>query len=1430
MLNMTIAKKRRFIKLLSSSSKTVTIFLLITIVLTYASYRFLSNLKLGGWQLTFNKEVSVQNTTPKEFHALTVNDSSIYIGTNDGYTYSLNSVNGNLGWRHEANDYSIYPAAFNNNSIMFLTNFDGYLYALDKKSGKQKWRFSTDRIKVDTEPVVSDGLVLFGNRNGNLYALEQNTGSLKWVFKTKPIDNKILTPDPGIIHFGRFIADDKNVYLNSSTEDAIITIDKQTGEEKWRFANYGFSFQKPQVYPKSISFWNYANTYYILDKSTGKLLYFIETTPGQVFQGQKHNYIIDDDNNINLIDTSSGLNLWKYSETGNQPIKVKEVGDSSIIVTDKTKDSVRITMLNVKTGKKVWSQNIKESQINIVLADLDQIYVIGKSIQCAYDFKGSKKWCAHEKQMGDISFLSKKGLFLVSDYEENTDIILLNKKTGSFKWKYSSQIVNTSVMKEHEGDLYFISKDKKSIFMLKGSFPKSVLTNSDLVIKNKQKSKYQLATDTIQSSLNRRLSFLKNKITINVPGKPIPANSIYELTLNMNDSYYLNAYDDSNISASFTNEAGDVYETKAFYYDQNTWKIRFVPNKEGKWKWEIKNKDDLSFMPQKADFTVVQGDNPGFISISKTDQRLFTLPNGNIFTPIGIQDCIYDFNQNGDPLDQWFLGTELKPLTNATSFPTSTLETHLSTYAKSGFNMYRWGSGNCSFKLWKGLSSSGNRYGLNEGVWVDKLFSELKNQGFHIWISLFSFSLPSDINVENKQTQTMLKNYLEYTISRYSSYVDVWELANEIEMDDELINFMSDYIRKNDPYHHPITTSWERADLPVIDISSIHWYSQECDICHEEDLKKQITDNKNVKKPVVFSEQGNWHTNWDYLSAIRMRIRLWVGFFEKMSFIFWNYSRELFMNRQGEIQGPSNIYLGPVERLSISVFDSFTKNLSSVPQKYPIVSQTPEDNIYANIYGQKQIIGYIYRQIINSPNRYASFLINIPTDGIIKWISSESGKVLLDQKIQKGAQIIQSPEFSTDIVFRIELADVDSKKAGPSDDVININTSTNQVLQNNIYEITLVANAIDDINMYKNEDIYASFTDEKGTAYQTKAFYYDKSTWKIRFAPNKEGVWTWKIKTKDNLKPSISEGSFNVTSSDSLGFIDSHINSFLYTLQNGNIFAPIGLKECTNGYINHNDPINNWLFGSTASSSKTAHNTQLESLLSSYAKNGFNMFRWGTGYCNPRIWSIYPSFFISNALNEGVRIDVLFSYLRKNRIHIWWSFTDFLLVFNQLPETKENQKLLKSYLDYIVSRYSSYVDVWELVNQTSSGAEQILFMSKYINSIDPYKRLIITSPQNSVFHTVDKNETAKTPFPVASKDKTYAYLIDKQIVGYVFKTKNIDPLKPTYIATNIPSNSIFQWINPETDTILEEQFVEKGPQILWSPQFSDNILFKILLK
>jgi hypothetical protein len=268
----------------------------------------------------------------------------------------------------------------------------------------------------------------------------------------------------------------------------------------------------------------------------------------------------------------------------------------------------------------------------------------------------------------------------------------------------------------------------------------------------------------------------------------------------------------------------------------------------------------------------------------------------------------------------------------------------------------------------------------------------------------------------SRRDMRAVKRYVKYVVDRYAAYVDFWELMNEARAADGWYSEVARYLRRIDPYRHPISTSFERPDLRAIDISSPHLYARESESDSDSLVWQRMAAWKMPGKPVVVGEQGNAVQNWDPRSGLRMRIRAWTAFFAEGTLIFWNSS----FAKDYRNPVAANIYLGPVERRYLKILQGFT---AAFDRRAAISS--------LDVSGRARVRGYALR----GPHAYAAYLHaytnhTTPTSGVrvtiapraagrAVWISPSTGETLARRRVRAGRQQLEVPAFTTDVALKI---------------------------------------------------------------------------------------------------------------------------------------------------------------------------------------------------------------------------------------------------------------------------------------------------------------------------------------------------------------------------------------------------------------------------
>ena len=474
---------------------------------------------------------------------------------------------------------------------------------------------------------------------------------------------------------------------------------------------------------------------------------------------------------------------------------------------------------------------------------------------------------------------------------------------------------------------------------------------------------------------------------------------------------YVNPWEDVDFAVTFTTPSAATVHIGGFYYGGDTWEFRIAPWETGRWRWSAIARNRTGPLLQSAGaFTVVESAGPGFVRRSQPSPRRFVYDDGTPFSAIGLGDCI-----PADPAVNRAWGLDGSAKTSPRDHGRGVdIDTYLSAYAASGFNLFRWSVDNCAFRLWDTIAPEGNRYLEREGRWGDDLVRRLRLHGFRIYMAIFN-QPPFPQDTEESARLAAVARYIRYVVDRYGALVDFWELMNESDAADGWYAAVTRAIHSADPYRHLISTSWEKPSLPNIDIISPHWYAREEEFDSDLATVRQIDRWRSFPKPVVFGEQGNLGANWDPRSAVRMRIRAWTAFFTEATLVFWNTSGFKGYER--------NLYIGPEERAFIRSLQTFARDVPADARPV-LVSASPSARIRTYGLGSGRIFA-AYLHNFSDHQRVTtgvSMRIDSPLEGQASWFDPGTGKIVGTTPIQKGPQTLQVPAFIVDVSLMIKLS------------------------------------------------------------------------------------------------------------------------------------------------------------------------------------------------------------------------------------------------------------------------------------------------------------------------------------------------------------------------------------------------------------------------
>ncbi|MBI3962955.1 MAG: DUF5060 domain-containing protein [Deinococcus sp.] len=501
----------------------------------------------------------------------------------------------------------------------------------------------------------------------------------------------------------------------------------------------------------------------------------------------------------------------------------------------------------------------------------------------------------------------------------------------------------------------------------------------------------------------------------------MPRYGIFEQTFTWSSAGYRNPWEQVQLTMTLTSPTGKQVTIGGFYYGPDTWKTRFAPSETGTWSWQATLTNGTQAVDSTGSFTVVDSDWPGFVRPNPTNSFRWMFDSGAPYYPLGIGDCVQDVDHSGSPLDNWGFDGEFRGHAIPEYGWTTDIDTYLGAYSAAGVNLFRWSVDNCAFGLYETIDPTGNVYKVQAGLWGDELVQKLRQHGFRTYMVIFGFQPPFPNDAADPAKMVAVQRYVQYVVDRYSAYVDFWELMNEFPnppstISDDWYTQIGQYLRRIDPYQHPISTSWQRPDLAVIDITSPHWYQKEDELASDLVTQEQINHWRSFGKPVIFGEQGNSEQNWDPRSALRLRLRSWTAFFNEGVFIFWNSS--FAKDYQGGVA--SNIYLGPEERAYLRILQDFTRGFDLRASMVPLAVSNPALVRGSALRSPSAYAAYLHAYTDHSnPASGITVTVDLLAGGTATWISPATGEVLGTQNVSAGLQTLPVPAFTTDIALKI---------------------------------------------------------------------------------------------------------------------------------------------------------------------------------------------------------------------------------------------------------------------------------------------------------------------------------------------------------------------------------------------------------------------------
>ena len=335
---------------------------------------------------------------------------------------------------------------------------------------------------------------------------------------------------------------------------------------------------------------------------------------------------------------------------------------------------------------------------------------------------------------------------------------------------------------------------------------------------------------------------------------------VFEITLGGPTSG--NPFKDVQLSARFVN-GSDTVSVPGFYDGEGIYKIRFMPQKEGKWTYlTIGNVKKLDHKKGNFICTPALKNNHGPVAV--TDTFYFAYADGTPHHSFGT--TCYGWVHQGDSLAELTLETLSKGYFN---------KLRMCIFPKS----YDWNNNEPLYYPFEGTPLKNWNYSrLNPAFFhnIEKRIIQLDSLGIEADLIVFHPYDRWGFGSLDRETDNM---YINYIIARFAAFKNVWwSMANEYDfMQDKKLGDWDYYIEQfgtKDPFHHLIgihngVRFYDHTN-PYITHASIQ----------NEDTYRARELRMKYKKPVVFDEcryEGNIPWSWGNLTAQTLIEKFWRG-------------------------------------------------------------------------------------------------------------------------------------------------------------------------------------------------------------------------------------------------------------------------------------------------------------------------------------------------------------------------------------------------------------------------------------------------------------------------------------------------------------------------------------------------------------------------
>lgn len=251
---------------------------------------------------------------------ITVDGSTLYIGSERGAVYALNAADGKTSWKTQVTGEAMSRPVVSD-GLVLVHQSNGILQALDQQTGAIKWSVNLDipslSLRGESAPAVAYGGAIVGGDNGRVSAVILNQGQIIWQQRISQPSGATEIDRLSDVDTTPIIAN--NVVYALAYNGSLTAMDLRSGQVIWKRDVGGV---------KNI-----------------------------IVEGSNI-YVVDQDDRVIALNTDGGVAIWRQSELLHRNLTSPVLFDGYLVVGD---SEGYLHWINTADGRFVSQQKVDSS-------------------------------------------------------------------------------------------------------------------------------------------------------------------------------------------------------------------------------------------------------------------------------------------------------------------------------------------------------------------------------------------------------------------------------------------------------------------------------------------------------------------------------------------------------------------------------------------------------------------------------------------------------------------------------------------------------------------------------------------------------------------------------------------------------------------------------------------------------------------------------------------------------------------------------------------------------------------------------------------------------------------------------------------------------------------------------------------------------------